>query len=113
VSDIFISTIILPIVGNAAEHASAVIFAMKDRMEISIGVAVGSSTQIAIFVVSAFPHYHYHRRHHAGEVGASQLPSRRRVLGVSPATYVVCGGEGEGLYLGLVGCVCSMWPTLA
>ena len=51
VSTIFISTIIIPIVGNAAEHASAIIFAMKNRMEISIGVAIGSSTQIAIFVV--------------------------------------------------------------
>jgi Ca2+:H+ antiporter len=41
VSDVFIGTIVLPIVGNAAEHASAVIFAMKNRMEISIGVAIG------------------------------------------------------------------------
>eukprot|EP00854_Cymbomonas_tetramitiformis_P001781 gene1781-2447_t len=47
----FISVIILPIVGNAAEHASAVIFAMKNKMDISIGVAVGSSTQIAVFVL--------------------------------------------------------------
>ncbi|KAK3273370.1 hypothetical protein CYMTET_18384, partial [Cymbomonas tetramitiformis] len=46
----FISVIILPIVGNAAEHASAVIFAMKDKMDIAIGVAVGSSTQIALLV---------------------------------------------------------------
>ena len=41
VSTIFIGTIVIPIVGNAAEHASAVMFAMKDRMEISIGVAIG------------------------------------------------------------------------
>lgn len=47
----FISVIILPIVGNAAEHASAVMFAMKDKMDISMGVAIGSSTQIALFVI--------------------------------------------------------------
>ena len=47
----FISTIILPIVGNAAEHASAIIFAMKNKMEIAIGVAVGSATQITLFVI--------------------------------------------------------------
>jgi len=48
---LFISTILLPIVGNAAEHASAVIFAMKNKMDISLGIAVGSATQIALFVI--------------------------------------------------------------
>ena len=42
----FISVILLPIVGNAAEHASAVMFAMKNKLEITIGVAIGSSTQV-------------------------------------------------------------------
>ena len=46
----FISVVMLPIVGNAAEHASAVMFALKNKMDISIGVAIGSSTQIAMFV---------------------------------------------------------------
>lgn len=80
----FISVILLPIVGNAAEHASAIMFAMKDKLvsalkvfgtyitgffffsllisflkfldlvfvqDITIGVAIGSSTQISMFVV--------------------------------------------------------------
>ncbi|KAL5710220.1 Vacuolar cation/proton exchanger 3 [Ranunculus cassubicifolius] len=47
----FISIILLPIVGNAAEHAGAVIFAFKNKLDISIGVALGSTTQIAMFVV--------------------------------------------------------------
>ncbi|XP_059645516.1 vacuolar cation/proton exchanger 3-like [Cornus florida] len=47
----FISVIILPIVGNAAEHASAIMFAMKDKLDITIGVAIGSSTQISMFVI--------------------------------------------------------------
>ncbi|XP_031113800.1 vacuolar cation/proton exchanger 5-like isoform X2 [Ipomoea triloba] len=45
----FISVIMLPIVGNAAEHAGAVMFAVKDKLDISLGVAIGSSTQIAMF----------------------------------------------------------------
>nr|XP_029121643.1 vacuolar cation/proton exchanger 5 isoform X4 [Elaeis guineensis] len=45
----FISVILLPIVGNAAEHASAIIFAMKDKLDISLGVAIGSCTQISMF----------------------------------------------------------------
>ncbi|XP_042435846.1 vacuolar cation/proton exchanger 3-like isoform X1 [Zingiber officinale] len=45
----FISVILLPIVGNAAEHASSIMFAMKDKLDISLGVAIGSSTQISMF----------------------------------------------------------------
>lgn len=47
----FIGLILLPIVGNAAEHATAVLMAMKGKMELAIGVAVGSSIQIAVGVI--------------------------------------------------------------
>lgn len=43
----FIGLILLPIVGNAAEHVTAVWMAMKGKTELTIGVAVGSSIQIA------------------------------------------------------------------
>lgn len=49
-SKTFIGLIVIPIVGNAAEHATAVIVAMKDKMDLAIGVAVGLSLQIALFV---------------------------------------------------------------
>ena len=51
VSEEFIGLILLPIVGNAAEHATAVTVAIKDKMDLSIGVAVGSSLQIALLVL--------------------------------------------------------------
>lgn len=47
----FIGLILLPIVGNAAEHATAVTVAIKDKMDLAIGVAVGSSLQIALLVL--------------------------------------------------------------
>jgi len=47
----FIGVILLPIVGNAAEHATAVTCAAKGKMDLALGVAIGSSTQIALFVV--------------------------------------------------------------
>ncbi|KAI1435536.1 Sodium/calcium exchanger protein-domain-containing protein [Xylaria sp. CBS 124048] len=50
VKEIFIGLIILPIVGNAAEHVTAITVAMKNKMDLAIGVAVGSSIQIALFV---------------------------------------------------------------
>ncbi|KAJ7487954.1 calcium/proton exchanger [Mycena latifolia] len=51
ISKEFVGIILLPIVGNAAEHVSAVTVAMKDKLTLSIGVAVGSSIQIALFVI--------------------------------------------------------------
>ncbi|XMA18212.1 hypothetical protein WAI453_011003 [Rhynchosporium graminicola] len=50
VSEAFIGLIILPIVGNAAEHVTSVHCASKNKMDLAIGVAVGSSIQIALFV---------------------------------------------------------------
>lgn len=47
----FISLIVLPIVGNAAEHAGSIIFALKNKLDISLGVALGSASQISMFVV--------------------------------------------------------------
>lgn len=51
VSETFVGLILLPIVGNAAEHATAVTVAVKDKMDLAIGVAVGSSMQIALLVL--------------------------------------------------------------
>jgi Ca2+:H+ antiporter len=51
VSPEFIGLILIPIVGNAAEHATAVTVAIKDKMDLAIGVAVGSSLQIALLVL--------------------------------------------------------------
>lgn len=49
-SPLFTGVILLPIIGNAAEHATAVTVAMKNKMDLSVSVAVGSSLQIALFV---------------------------------------------------------------
>jgi Ca2+:H+ antiporter len=51
ISSHFIGIILLPIVGNACEHVSAIRFAIQDKPGLSIGIAVGSSTQISLFVV--------------------------------------------------------------
>ncbi len=51
ISAVFISAIILPIVGNAAEHAGAIMFAWKGKVDLSLGVAIGSSTQVALCVL--------------------------------------------------------------
>ncbi|KAI9111823.1 hypothetical protein K1719_017513 [Acacia pycnantha] len=52
----FLSIILLPIVRNAAEHAGAIVFAFKNNLDISLGVALGSATQISLFVVRIHLH---------------------------------------------------------
>ncbi|KAJ3983956.1 calcium proton exchanger [Lentinula detonsa] len=51
ISEEFVGIILLPIVGNAAEHVTAVTVSVKDKLTLSLGVAVGSSIQIALFVI--------------------------------------------------------------
>jgi len=51
ISESFVGLIILPIVGNAAEHLTALTVAYKNKMDLAIGVAIGSSQQIALFVL--------------------------------------------------------------
>ena len=51
ISQMFVGIILIPIVGNAAEHTTAVIMALKNKLDISLEIAVGSSLQIALFVI--------------------------------------------------------------
>ena len=48
VPDIFIGVVVIPIVGNAAEHAAAIIFSLKNKMDIALGIAIGSATQVRV-----------------------------------------------------------------
>lgn len=53
ISKLFVGLIVVPIVGNAAEHSSAIFLAAKNKMDVAIEIAIGSSTQIALFVAPA------------------------------------------------------------
>jgi Ca2+:H+ antiporter len=50
ISKAFIGLILIPIVGNAAEHVTAVVVALRNKMDLAMGVAIGSSIQIALFM---------------------------------------------------------------
>ena len=49
-SQVFVGLIIVPIVGNAAEHSSAIQMALKDRVDVSMAITAGSSIQVALLV---------------------------------------------------------------
>ncbi|MGI8542526.1 MAG: calcium/proton exchanger [Aridibacter sp.] len=49
-TEVFVGVIVVAIIGNAAEHSSAILMALRNKMDLSVGIAVGSSLQIALFV---------------------------------------------------------------
>ncbi|MHB8510466.1 MAG: calcium/proton exchanger [Candidatus Dormibacteria bacterium] len=50
---LFVGLILIPVIGNAAEHSSAVLFAARNRMNLTLEIAIGSSSQVALFVAPA------------------------------------------------------------
>jgi Ca2+:H+ antiporter len=53
VSQTFLGLILIPIIGNAAEHAAAVVVARKGKMDLALHIALGSSTQVALLIAPA------------------------------------------------------------
>jgi Ca2+:H+ antiporter len=49
-SNVFVGVFVVAILGNAAEHATAISAALKNRMDLSLSIAIGSSVQVALFV---------------------------------------------------------------
>ena len=52
-TEIFVGVILVAIIGNAAEHSTAVLMALKNKMDLAINIAIGSSLQVALFVAPA------------------------------------------------------------
>ena len=49
-TDFFVGLVVVPIIGNAAEHSSAVMMALKNRMDLAVNIAIGSCVQVALLV---------------------------------------------------------------
>ena len=49
-TEVFVGVIVVAIIGNAAEHSSAILMALRNKMDLTLGIAIGSSLQIALFV---------------------------------------------------------------
>ena len=58
-TEVFVGVIVIAVIGNAAEHSTAVLMAMKNKMSLSLGIAVGSSLQIALFVAPVLVFFSY------------------------------------------------------
>jgi Ca2+:H+ antiporter len=49
-TEVFVGVIVVAVIGNAAEHSTAILMALKNKMDLAVNVAIGSSTQVALFV---------------------------------------------------------------
>ena len=58
-TEVFVGVIVIAVIGNAAEHSMPIAMAMKNKMALSLGIAVGSSLQIALFVASVLVFFSY------------------------------------------------------
>jgi Ca2+:H+ antiporter len=58
-TEVFVGVIVIAVIGNAAEHSTAVLMAVKNKMGLSVSIAVGSSSQIALFVAPVLVFFSY------------------------------------------------------
>lgn len=96
-STIFVGVIVVAIVGNAAEHSTAILVAMKNRMDLSIAIAIGSSIQVALFVAPVLVLLSY-------VVGPRPMdlvftPAEVLAVGLSVAVTGQIAGDGESNWL--------------
>lgn len=100
-SEFFVGLILVPIIGNAAEHSSAILMAMKNRMDLAINVAVGSSIQVALLIgpLLVFLGLAFGQKM---DLAFSQMEVASIALSVAVATSVMRDAESnwlEGVFL--------------
>jgi Ca2+:H+ antiporter len=91
-SEVFVGIIVVAIVGNAAEHSTAILMAIRNRMDLSLGIAIGSSIQIALFVAPLLVIVSY-------AIAPSPMDlvfSRGELIAVVFATYVLSQAVADG-----------------
>jgi len=91
-SDVFIGIIVVAIAGNAAEHATAVLLARKNRMDLALGIALGSSIQIALLVAPLL----VIASHFIGPTPMDLVFSAPEVLAVAVAVLLAAQIAGDG-----------------
>ena len=109
-NQIFIGVVVVAVVGNAAEHSTAVLVALKNQMDLAVGIAVGSALQIALFVAPVLVFASYLRAEPM-DLRFTSLEVVAVILGVLIARMVAEDGESnwlEGLMLLMVYAILAM-----
>ena len=96
-TEVFVGVIVVAIIGNAAEHSTAILVAMKNHMDLSLNIAIGSSIQIALFVAPVLVFASYFMPHGPMDLRFTAF----EVLAVVASIAVVClvSQDGESNWL--------------
>jgi Ca2+:H+ antiporter len=97
-SEVFVGVIVVAIIGNAAEHSTAIIMAAKNRMDAAINIAVGSSIQVALFVAPVLVFLSYF----IGGKGLMDLiftPLEVLAVVASAGVMAFCSNDGESHWM--------------
>jgi Ca2+:H+ antiporter len=96
-TSIFVGVIVVAIVGNAAEHSTAIMVAIKNRMDLSLGIAIGSSVQIALFVAPVLVFASYF----IGPNPMNLVFSPAEVIAITLSVFILSqiSGDGESNWL--------------
>lgn len=95
-TEVFVGVIVVAIVGNAAEHSTAVLMALKNQMDLAVGIALGSALQIALFVAPVLVFASYARAHPL-DLLFTPLEVVAVILAVTLARMVAEDGESNWL----------------
>ena len=109
-NEVFVGVIVVAIVGNAAEHSTAILMAMKNQMDLAVGIALGSALQIALFVAPVLVFASY-LRPHPMDLLFSTLEVLSVILAVMIARMVAEDGESnwlEGVMLLMIYAILGM-----
>lgn len=90
---IFIGLIVVAIIGNAAEHSSAILMAMKNKMDLAIGIALGSGAQIALFVAPVLVFLSFFFGPHPMDLNFTPFEVLGVVVSVIILSYIATDGE--------------------
>jgi Ca2+:H+ antiporter len=96
-TEVFVGVIVVAVIGNAAEHSTAVLVAMKNKMELALNIAIGSSIQIALFVAPLLVFVSYLMPHGAMDLRFTPFEVLAVVLAVGVVSMVAQDGESNWL----------------
>jgi Ca2+:H+ antiporter len=96
-TEVFVGVIVVAIVGNAAEHSTAVVVAMKNHMDLALNIAIGSSIQIALFVAPVLVFASYFMPHGPMDLRFTPLEVLAVVAAVAVVNIVSQDGESNWL----------------
>ena len=96
-TEVFVGVIVVAVIGNAAEHSTAVIVAMKNKMDLALNIAIGSSIQIALFVAPVLVFASYLMPH--GPMDLRFSPFEVLAVGISVAIVNLVSQDGESNWL--------------